>query len=55
MNFDKGKRIWKKRTKVPDEDMRNALRYALSLFEDSKLLFQAMADKKEMEQKSPSS
>ena len=33
-------------SKTPGEDMRNALKYALSLFEDSKLLFQAMASKK---------
>ena len=39
-------------SKAPVEDMHNALKYALSLFEDSKLLFQAMASKKEMEQKS---
>jgi hydroxyacylglutathione hydrolase len=40
-------------SKTPEEDMQNALKYALSLFEDSKLLFQAMALGKEMEQKSP--
>lgn len=35
-------------SKTPEEDMRNALRYAQSLFEDSKLLFQAMAVEREM-------
>ena len=39
-------------SKTPEEDMHCALEYALSLFEDSKLLFQAMASKKEMKQKS---
>lgn len=33
-------------SKTPEEDMHHALRYALSLLEDSKLLFQAMAIKK---------
>lgn len=41
-------------SKTPEEDMHNALKYAHSLFEDSKLLFQAMAVGKEMEQKSSS-
>jgi len=34
-------------SRTPDEDMHRALEYALSLFEDSKLLFQAMVMKKE--------
>lgn len=33
-------------SRIPEEDMRRALEYALSLFEDSKLLFQAMGIKK---------
>ena len=36
-----------KMSKTPEEDMNQALKYALSLFEDSKLLFQAMATKKQ--------
>ena len=35
-------------SKTPEEDMRHALKYALSLFEDSKLLFQAMSTKREI-------
>jgi hypothetical protein len=34
-------------SKEPAEDMHKALQYAMSLFEDSKLLFQALAGRKQ--------
>ena len=44
-----------KMSKTPEEDMRNALKYAMCLFEDSRLLFQVMGSKKETERESSSS